>query len=140
VQVSFFKSYKGLRFDGEDGRQFAYNQGLDEIVRVPFTLEHPDIDVPFNVQVCLEKCLKLTTGLGPASPHEEFDKLVHLGTLYKAFFSGVTRLPEGASGGNRRGGRNEGLSDFQGALQRCFEVPLANLKNTHQESRQSQPE
>lgn len=66
VQVSFFKAYKGLRFDGEDGKHFLIDHGLDDMIRVPLTLEHPDIDVPFNMQVCIEKCLKLTQGMGPA--------------------------------------------------------------------------
>jgi len=49
VQVSFFKAYKGIRFDGQDRKHFSQQYGLDEIVKVPFTLEHPDIEVPYNI-------------------------------------------------------------------------------------------
>lgn len=94
VQVSFFKAYKGLRFDGEDKKHFLQSHGLDEMIRVPLTLENPDIEVPYNIQVCLDKCLKLTVGFGPAQPHEEFDKLVHLGNIYKSFFGGLSKIPE----------------------------------------------
>lgn len=94
VQVSFFKAYKGLHFAGEDGRNFLFRTGLDDLVAAPLTLEHPDLELPYNVEHCIDKCLKLTTGFGPANPHEEFDRLVHLGNLYKAFFNGLTKVPE----------------------------------------------
>jgi hypothetical protein len=94
VQVSFFKAYKSLRFDGEDRKHFLQNHGLDEMIRVPLTLESPDIEVPYNIQVCLDKCLKLTVGFGPAQPHEEFEKLVHLGNLYKSYFGGLNKIPD----------------------------------------------
>ena len=58
VQVSFFKAYKSLRFDGEDRKHFLQNHGLDEMIRVPLTLESPDIEVPYNIQVCLDKCFE----------------------------------------------------------------------------------
>jgi len=35
----------------------------------------------------------LTQGFGPAPPNEEFDRLVHLGNIYKAYFSGLTKAP-----------------------------------------------
>jgi hypothetical protein len=94
VQVSFFKAYKGLRFEQEDRKHFLQSHGVDDMIRVPLTLEHPDIEVPYNIQVCLDKCLKLTQGFGPAPPHEEFDRLVHLGNLYKSYFAGLTKSPE----------------------------------------------
>jgi hypothetical protein len=59
------------------------------------TLEHPDLELPYNIQMCLDKCLKLTTGFGPAPPHEEFNRLVKLGNLYKSYFGG---LKEGVNG------------------------------------------
>jgi len=93
VQVSFFKAYKGVKFEREDGRLFVQRYGLDDLVRIPLTLEHQDIELPYNIQVCLDKCLKLTQGFGPAAPNEEFDRLVHLGNLYKSYFSGLTRAP-----------------------------------------------
>jgi hypothetical protein len=44
------------------------------------------------VQVCIDKCLKLTQGFGPAQPNEEFDRMVHLGNIYKAYFGGLTKV------------------------------------------------
>lgn len=98
VQVSFFKAYKGLRFDD----YFLQSNGLDELLRVPLTLEHQDIEVPYNIQVCLDKCLKLTQGFGPAQPNEEFDRLVHLGNLYKSFFGGLTKVQNESIGSHGR--------------------------------------
>ncbi len=69
------------------------SNGLDELLRVPLTLEHPDIEVPYNLQVCLDKCLKLTQGFGPAPQNEEFDRLLHLANLYKSFFGGLSKVP-----------------------------------------------
>lgn len=68
VLVSFYKSYKGLRLDPTDPRNLK-QLGLDEIIQVPMTLEDPNIELPYNIQMCLDKCLKLTTGSGPAAPH-----------------------------------------------------------------------
>ena len=60
VQVSFFKAYKGLKFEGEEGKSFLQHYGLNELLKVPLTLEHADLELPYNLQVCLDKCLKLT--------------------------------------------------------------------------------
>lgn len=49
VQISFFKAYKGLRFEGEEGNSFLTKYGVDEFLRVPLTLEHPDVEVPYNI-------------------------------------------------------------------------------------------
>ncbi len=83
------------------------------MIRVPLTLENPDVEVPYNVQVCLDKCLKLTVGFGPAPYNEEFDRLVHLANLYKSFFGGLTKVPEAS----RKVSRN-GLNDIQSMLER----------------------
>lgn len=40
VQISFFKAYKGLKFDGDDQRLFLQQNGLDAYLRAPLTLEH----------------------------------------------------------------------------------------------------
>lgn len=106
VQVSFFKSYKGLTFtpNSDACKHFLSINGLDDIIRVPLTLEHPDLELPYNLQVCLDKCLKLTNSgaMGPAQPHEEFDRLVQLANMYKSFFNGVTKFT-GVVGGIKEG-------------------------------------
>jgi hypothetical protein len=123
--VSFFKAYKGLRFEKEDGRLFAQRYGLDDLVKVPLTLEHADIEVPYNVQVCLDKCLKLTQGFGPAQPNEEFDRLVHLGNLYKSYFQGLTKAPS-------QDGRqvSTSLTDLNALLERVFHTKFAPPANS----------
>jgi hypothetical protein len=83
------------------------------MIRVPLTLENPDVEVPYNVQMCMDKCLKLTVGFGPAPYNEEFDRLVHLANLYKSFFGGLTKVPEAS----RKVSRN-GLNDIQSMLER----------------------
>jgi|LauGreDrversion4_2_1035121.scaffolds.fasta_scaffold55652_3 hypothetical protein len=83
VQVSFFKGYKGVKLETDS---YLKQTGLDSLLRVPLTLEHADLELPYNVQTCLDKCLKLTTGFGPAPPNEEFTRLVDLANLYKTFF------------------------------------------------------
>ena len=124
IQLSFFKAYKGIRFDpSEDRKKFLQSHGLDEMIRVPLTLENPDIEVPYNMQMCLDKCLKLTVGFGPAPYNEEFDRLVHLANLYKAFFGGLTKVPETS----RKVSRN-GLTDIQSMLERL--LGLSQSSNT----------
>lgn len=91
VQVSFFKAYKGLKLEGD---AFVKQNGLDDVVKIPLTLEHSDLELPYNIQNCIDKCIKLTTGFGPAPPHQEFDKMVELGNLYKTFFLGLSKMPE----------------------------------------------
>lgn len=93
------------------------------MIRVPLTLENPDIEVPYNMQMCLDKCLKLTVGFGPAPYNEEFDRLVYLANLYKAFFGGLTKVSETS----RKVSRN-GLTDIQSMLERLF--GLSQSSNT----------
>lgn len=56
IQLMFFKLYQGLRFD----QTFLNKFELDNFLRIPFCLEDRDLELPYNVLVCIDKCLKLT--------------------------------------------------------------------------------
>ena len=122
MQVSFFKAYRGISFDGPSRSGFLSQFGVDEVLKVPLTLEHQDLELPYNVQVCLDKCLKLTLGFGPAEPHEEFDRLVHLGTMYKSYFSGLTKIPSDGRSVQKN------LTDLQALLERWLAKPTINQR------------
>jgi hypothetical protein len=50
VLFLFFKQYQGQKFDS----QFLYEHYLDEYMRIPLTYEHDDLQLPLNLQNCVE--------------------------------------------------------------------------------------
>lgn len=86
VSISFFKFYQNVKFDQE----FLNTHRIDQFLRVPLTLEHKDFELPYNLHVCLDKCLKLSNSMGLPEPNPEFDRLVELTTIYKTYFQGLT--------------------------------------------------
>lgn len=76
----------------------------------------------------MDKCIKLTQGFGPANPNQEFDRLVELGHLYKAFFAGLTKPPVDVYAHHNSTSRkvvsdhsNKHLPDLQHLLERHFD-------------------
>ena len=83
VQMFFFKSYRGQKFDNS----FLQTYKMDEFIKVPLTHEDSDLELPANLQDCMSKCFQLI-GNDVPPPHPEFKRFYRLTTCYKTFFSG----------------------------------------------------
>ena len=50
ILVLFFQQFKGTRFD----ENFAQDYGFDDLIKVKFTMEHEDLQLPPNLQRTLQ--------------------------------------------------------------------------------------
>lgn len=86
----FFKFYFRQKFDSHF---LKFNQ-FDDYLKISFTYEHQDLELPSKLVKCIERGLDETKSSVPdGEPHPAFVQFVELINIYKQVFGGV---PSGA--------------------------------------------
>ena len=81
ILVLFFQQFKGTQFS----ENFAKEFGFDNLLKVRFTLEHEDLQLPPK----LEKCLRQAINQSDLTQLDaQVREIVHLIDLYRSLFSG----------------------------------------------------